>query len=1312
MTNDIRPWRSFTIFVSSTFIDMEAERDYLNNIVARELEREYEKKRVSLNFIDLRWGVQTNKDADKEIRELSVLHVCMEEIRRSRPFFIALLGHRYGWVPSQDRFYEMLQGMDEEDRQFLKDGENASVTALEILFGAIGDDSLLARSLFYFRDFASYANMSNDELSIYQDLQHADKLEQLKKRIISVCYQNNLDNVHSYCLEWYNGHFTGLEEWGEQVKCHLRREIDAELEKTMDSEPTTWLELEDLQQDIFYHSQTRLFIGRHDELAYLEHFAINEYGIIVLSGFETMGKSALLCQLYHRLHNVPGLLVLMHCTDVSQYANSTYRMFCRLSAHLCAELHQPYVEPNDINNEARNYFLDLVRKVSSLGQKKIVLLIDSTDNFRPSDDASNYSWLPDEACCILTCKRTSRDEYVNEIRLYKPHSRVIYIPFMSREDARILVRKQCLMSHKNIPEKVIELIINKKANQQQPLPEGYPEEYYACFNPLWVKLIVRLLISLDENDFAEARQIVELDEEVKLETFLCQCVQRAPIDPTIIIMQAFVPKIIQNGSTDLTFLCNVLSVIALSRGVSESDLSVMFDKNWDQLSFSKIHHYLKDVLVEDYETGKWNFSHRLIKEAFIDLFPNKELVTQCIHALGNYYCNIGKGSPNAARNAIYFLIKGNRKSVAAYHCSAYYIEENDVKEIVDEIVETIMSNEEEYIPWFISMFSQCKPDDPDLSMEMWSWMEVAGYQRLYTMAIMYLIPRLALIRKNVALQFAQGIEPVVKIYIDNHPHDSIISDLQRKLYGDMDCICEAICDMEQRKKYVKRLSDIQINSPYEIDLATVSQGYLALDEKDYTKAERLFMDILQRRKQRYASTSNDPRTAYDVFVGCMYLIDVYRYSENQEKLRDMVEEAFIYLPHIPIESKYQTIKGIFYHIAGSLYDDIGQDEQALALLKNSIKLLTTIHEENLQDSEITIYLGIAYEALGQYYNKRNQYKQALDCYYKQIALFNEVLGIDIENEKCLHFKLIATCHVWDILKSQSDKKDEWIRVNNDLVRLARSINPDLFTEHDLWRIGPAYFLLGRFWEEQAPEDRTISPESMLVILSEGWFTLKAVYFASHDQNYIEMGIYCLLSRLKIATENKLPQEEPFNTLMEAYKTFPPSDSEVGQLLRSQIKQLLSAQEKKQKNSFNQAFESGEYIEAITCYQEETTHTEQEQLVYALCLLRAEFRKKATDTFTKLRDKAQCNRNKWLLITLNLSVCYLLEGNLSAFKKLYEELTSEEKNMEQVTFLWNACIEVETIAYSNRPWYKRILGVQPSIKELCVTFPKPLGWIEL
>ena len=54
MTSD---WRTIRVFISSTFRDMHAERDYLVKRVFPALRERLEKYRIYLDDIDLRWGV-------------------------------------------------------------------------------------------------------------------------------------------------------------------------------------------------------------------------------------------------------------------------------------------------------------------------------------------------------------------------------------------------------------------------------------------------------------------------------------------------------------------------------------------------------------------------------------------------------------------------------------------------------------------------------------------------------------------------------------------------------------------------------------------------------------------------------------------------------------------------------------------------------------------------------------------------------------------------------------------------------------------------------------------------------------------------------------------------------------------------------------------------------------------------------------------------------------------------------------------------------------------------------------------------------
>src|SRR5208337_2781300 len=140
--------RQIRVFISSTFRDMQAERDHLVKFVFPQLRRLCELRGVTWGEVDLRWGV-----TDEQAAEGKVLPICLEEIKRCRPYFIGLLGERYGWVPESipDGLLEKEAWLRE---QFT---EHKSVTELEILHGVLNDPKMAGHAYFYFRDPA-YVN--------------------------------------------------------------------------------------------------------------------------------------------------------------------------------------------------------------------------------------------------------------------------------------------------------------------------------------------------------------------------------------------------------------------------------------------------------------------------------------------------------------------------------------------------------------------------------------------------------------------------------------------------------------------------------------------------------------------------------------------------------------------------------------------------------------------------------------------------------------------------------------------------------------------------------------------------------------------------------------------------------------------------------------------------------------------------------------------------------------------------------------------------------------------------------------------------
>jgi hypothetical protein len=118
--------RAVRVFVSSTFDDMQAERGVLVKRVFPLLRKRFESRQVVLTEIDLRWGVTSREQA-----EGNVLPICLSEIDRCRPYFVGLLGSRYGSLVEAISD-EMLQ-----DYPWIAAMRGRSVTEVEMEYGAL-----------------------------------------------------------------------------------------------------------------------------------------------------------------------------------------------------------------------------------------------------------------------------------------------------------------------------------------------------------------------------------------------------------------------------------------------------------------------------------------------------------------------------------------------------------------------------------------------------------------------------------------------------------------------------------------------------------------------------------------------------------------------------------------------------------------------------------------------------------------------------------------------------------------------------------------------------------------------------------------------------------------------------------------------------------------------------------------------------------------------------------------------------------------------------------------------------------------------
>ena len=340
-------WRTIKIFISSTFSDMHSERDVIRKLVIPKLNDALLEHGITVMATDLRWGVDT-VGLDEETREIKVLRVCMDAITNSRPFFVALIGDRYGWVPSKDRIDRFRHSISDDDSSLIPDGISPrSVTEMEIILGALGTEERLSHSFFCFRNADSYEAMDEETLKKFVDAvsdnpsvrDNVHKLGSLKHRIMEAC-DDNEDRIIHYSGTWdsVSRRFTALETFANDLYERLLNDILADQEKIVETNGHNG-EAQCLRR--FIEANTANFCGRRTLLSRLTDYVINHRepesvlrdGLgLVLTGRSGCGKSYLFSALCSRLEAVSDekrLLVLAHAAGITPASVSVEQMVKR-----------------------------------------------------------------------------------------------------------------------------------------------------------------------------------------------------------------------------------------------------------------------------------------------------------------------------------------------------------------------------------------------------------------------------------------------------------------------------------------------------------------------------------------------------------------------------------------------------------------------------------------------------------------------------------------------------------------------------------------------------------------------------------------------------------------------------------------------------------------------------------------------------------------------------------------------------------------------------------------------------------------------
>lgn len=521
-------WEKATVFISSTFNDMHAERDYLIKEVFPELNEWCEKRKIRLTDIDLRWGV-TEEDSENS----KTIETCLRHIDKSRPFFLCFLGQRRGWIPN---FEEDINNETKNRYTTIDELDGRSATEMEIEHALLKPIHMFLKdkdidcpaskhSLFFFRD-DSYL----DELTTYQKLIYTNESEENPDRIkladtelektkdkirdrkkLEDIKEDNDETKVNVLINDYKGywgselilpelnpftddngveHYTNNENKGRltNFECNgkalkeviieqLKEQLAIAFPKNMHPEHESELQKDLNQQEIFCYLNSEGFIPRPTYTNYLKNYIENphENKICLVSAEAGYGKTMLLANFATDFEDdYKDKILYKRFCGASDLSSETFSLWKSIIDEAGISEDEEFYPKN--LDELKRKIPQILQAIASKGES--VIIIDAVNQMH--DGMDMLKWIgdiPDNLKIIISIKEDrSNDKFDKELEKIKNKPNICGFEIKELDDAgkKDLINEYLKNYLKSLDEAQIDTICSFKGSK----------------NPLFLKILL------------------------------------------------------------------------------------------------------------------------------------------------------------------------------------------------------------------------------------------------------------------------------------------------------------------------------------------------------------------------------------------------------------------------------------------------------------------------------------------------------------------------------------------------------------------------------------------------------------------------------------------------------------------------------------------------------------------------------------------------------------------------------------------------------------------------------------------------------
>lgn len=349
------------IFISSTFHDLQAEREYLVKKVFPEIRQLCRKHGVEFTEIDLRWGL-----TEEEAAHGKIIRTCLEEIDRCRPYFIGIIANRYGWSP---QFHDIQKDSELINHYpWIEDAitDERSIIDIEFQYGGLQYPSEATGAYFYIK--------ADDAPHTYTPTQsEKKKVDRIKEQVRASTLPVKT--------------FSSPDELGQFVREDLIRQIQL---RWGSSDEQTPLETERAAHQAFAITRRKAYIINP---AYLNRFTDfiekeSDGKPLVIFGDSGIGKSSLVAYLAHTYarRNKDAF-------TIEHYVGATTDAADHISVirHIISEIRERFAPDDELPSTSDLIVSEFQTWLSKI-PTKAVIFIDAVNQLEGI--ATNMAWLP------------------------------------------------------------------------------------------------------------------------------------------------------------------------------------------------------------------------------------------------------------------------------------------------------------------------------------------------------------------------------------------------------------------------------------------------------------------------------------------------------------------------------------------------------------------------------------------------------------------------------------------------------------------------------------------------------------------------------------------------------------------------------------------------------------------------------------------------------------------------------------------------------------------------------------------------------